>query len=375
MVLRPAYYLADFMTGQMLGPVLPLEAVTLVSDFQPGHFRASLDMRKAADSFAESAEILDMLEAGKCTVVPVLEGLSNGHANPAASRALGEWWISTVARDYSDPVVRLSGPEFAGYFKDLLVTQTWQGSFTAWALVRDMMREATRTSQTISFSTGVGGGGPTVEADIQKSRTDYWSAIQSVQDDNTAGFEWRVSTSLGLDGIVPVSVVRTLTLGAPTIRYDRRSVTLELTTPGSTPASLTGMSRTTSEHASASTVYGFGAGGGEDQYSGWTSRSRVPGEPGKSKLIVVRDAMSNNQVRRATARALQRATPDDRVFPVSMPTDRFTPTLGELYSFLREPSWSFPTAESGDVRCAGWSWSQPRPGEADEYVVQLVKEA
>lgn len=374
MVIRPQFYLADFMTGQMLGPVLHLDNPSFSSSFEPGRFSAQMDMRKNASTFKESKAILSLLREGKCTLVPILEGLSNGSANPAQSRALGEWWISEVDATYSDPVVNIRGPEFAGYFKELLVTATWSGSFSAWVLMRDMMREATRTSQTISFTTGTGAGGPTVDVDIQKSQTDYWAAAQSAQDGGIGnGFEWRVATTLNADGIAPVSVTRTLALQAPEIRYERLGVTLELVTPGQSPASLVDMSRAWSEHSAATTVYGFGAGSGKDQVSAWTSRSRPEGEPGKSRMISVRDAMKYPVLKRATNRALQRATAADQVFPVVMPTDRYTPTIGEVYSWLREPSWSMPESESGTVRCAGWSWSRPSPGAPDNYVLQLVK--
>ena len=372
MGMTPAYYLADFMSGQMLGPVLPLESVSLSSSFEPGRFSAQLDMRKVADSFAEAKNLLGMLRAGKCTVVPVLEGLSNGHAAPLQSRALGEWWISDVTATHSDPIVKLSGPEFAGYFKHLLVTQTWKGSFSAWALVRDMMREATRTNQTISFTTGSGSGGPTVEVEIEKSKVDYWSAIEAARDGDENGFEWRVGLTLNQDGIAPYSVTRTLQLGAPDLRFHQLGITLELVTPGTAPASALDMTRTRSESAAASTIYGFGVGAGADQVTAWTSRSRVPGEPGKSKMITVQDA-KYPALKRATSRALAKATPEDRVFQTSMPTDRYIPSPGAVWSWIQEPSWSMPERREGQVRVMGWSWSSPRPGEADAYTLDLVE--
>ena len=372
MGMTPAYYLADFMTGQMLGPVLPLESVSLSSSFQPGQFSAQLDMRKATDSFAEAKNLLDMFRAGKCTLVPVLEGLSNGHAAPLQSRALGEWWISDVTATHSDPVVTLSGPEFAGYFKHLLVTQTWKGSFSAWALVRDMMREATRTDQAISFTTGSGSGGPTVDVEIEKSKVDYWSAIESARDGDENGFEWRVGLTLNQDGIAPYSVTRTLQLGAPDLRFHQLGITLEIVTPGSPPASALDMTRTRSETAAASTIYGFGVGAGVDQVTAWTSRSRVPGEPGKSKMITVQDA-KYPALKRATSRALTKATPEDRVFSVHMPTDRYIPSPGAVWSWIQEPSWSMPERVEGTVRVLGWSWSSPSPGAQDVYTLDLVE--
>ena len=372
MGMTPAYYLADFMTGRMLGPVLPLESVSLSSSFQPGQFSAGLDMRKAVDSFTEARNLLDMLRAGKCTLVPVLEGLSNGHAAPLQSRALGEWWISDVTATHSDPVVTLSGPEFAGYFKHLLVSATWKGRYEAWKLVRDMMREATRTDQTISFTTGEGSGGPLVDVEIEKSKVDYWSGIESARDGDENGFEWRVGLTLHQDEAAPIAVGRTLQLGAPDLRFHRLGVTLELVTPGAPPASALDMTRGESATSLMSTIYGWGAGAGKDQVSAWTSRKREPGEPIKTQMITVRDA-KYPALKRATNRAIQKSTPLDQVFPVSMPTDRYIPSPGEVYSWIREPSWSMPERVEGSVRCVGWSWSTPRPGAPDTYTLDLVE--
>lgn len=367
MGLKPVYYLADFMTGDMLGPTLPLEGVRLTSSLQPGRFDASLDMRKACDSFAEAKGLLDLMRAGKATLVPVLEGLWDG-GDRLTSRIMGEWWIGDIQATHSDPVVRLSGPEFAGYSKELLVTASWTGLKDPFVTVRDMIREMTRTDQTIDVTTGTAVAGFTVEVDVQKSKVSYWDAIRSLQDGGSRSFEWWIEPSLHLDGLAPYSLGRTLRLGSPDIRFDRPDVTLELTTPGTPPASLLDMSRGWSESAVATTVYGFGAGSGETQKSAYTSRSRESGEPGKSRLVTVRDALTYDQVKRATAAALRRFTPEDKVFPVVMPTAAYTPRLCEVYGFIREPSWSMPELYQGQVRCVGWSWSS----SSDTYQLDLV---
>lgn len=372
MVLRPVFYLADFMSGNMLGPTLPLENVSLNSSLNPGRFSASLDMRKVANSFKEAKGILDLMREGKTTLAPVLEGLNAGTASPLTSRVMGEWWISDIDTTFSDPIVRISGPEFEGYAKEIQVTAAWQGEMDAFLVLRDMLREMTRTSQNVHLSLGTALAGFTVPVDIRNSQTDYWSAIQSLQDGGAQSFEWRIQPSLGLDGITPYTVGRTLRMGSPTMRTERLGIALELKTPGTDPASLIDMDRSWSESAVATTIYGFGAGSGEDQIKAWTSRPRPPGEPGKSRLITVRDALTYGQVKRATAAALAGATPEQKVFPVVMPTGQYLPTISEVYTFLREPSWSMPEAFEGRARCVGWSWSSPRPGQPDVFTVQLV---
>ena len=161
-------------------------------------------------------------------------------------------------------------------------------------------------------------------------------------------------------------------LGAPDLRFHQLGITLELVTPGTALASALDMTRTRSETAAASTIYGFGVGAGVDQVTAYTSRSRVPGEPGKSKMITVQDA-KYPALKRATSRALAKATPEDRVFSVHMPTDRYIPSPGAVWSWIQEPSWSMPERVEGTVRVLGWSWSSPSPGAQDVYTLDLVE--
>ena len=162
-------------------------------------------------------------------------------------------------------------------------------------------------------------------------------------------------------------------MAAPEFRVDRTDVTLELVTPGKTPATLIDFTRAQSEHQSSSTIYGRGGGMGESQLRASSSRALEEGEPAKTRLITVRDAVKTSTLRRATRAALRSQRALDRVFQVTLPTDWYTPVVGDLYSWRREPSWSMPETHSTEHRCVGWSWSSPRDGARDVYTVDLVE--
>lgn len=368
MGLKPVYYVAEFMTGKFMDYTLPLENVQLSSSMEPGRFQADLDLRKICDTHAEARALLDDLSAGKRTLVPVLEGLSAGRANPLTSRTLGEWWIATIESSHADPVIRLSGPEFAGYLSDLLITKTWTGNRDPFATVREMLAEAFSTDQTVTADLGGWVSSRRVEVEAYTSKIDYWAAIQDVCGDDQ---EWLMRTGLVLDGVVPLRATRTLILGAPVISDVRDDITIEAITPGDGVGSLLDVSYSLSEHATASTVYGWGAGAGDDQIKAWTSRRRVPGEPAKTRQISVRDATGYAGIKRHTERSLARLRPGNVVFTAVMPTDRFTPVVGERYWMIRGSSWSMPSPWSGHVRCVGWSW---RSGQGlDAYSLELVE--
>lgn len=373
MVLRPVFYLADFMSGDLIYR-FPMDALTvdrLRSSLEPGVFDASLDLRKAAESMAEARSILALMDAGTTTLVPVLEGTSAGVGNPPISRELGEWWIPKVNGSIKSPIVSLSGPEFAGYLSHLLVTQSWTGdALDPVATARDMLREAFTTDQTVAVDLQgwVSHTDARVPVDVRLSTTDYWSAITGLQDHEDGPFEWLIRSGLVQDGWTPQRVTRTLEVGQPVMDFQRPGITLEVTAPGLAPASLLDADWSRDEARAASTVYGFGAGSGDDQVRAYESRSRMAGEPGKSRRISVRDAMSPGQLRPHVRAALARATPTNHVFPATMPTDRYTPRTGEVYSWRNDESWTQP-ARAGSVRCVGWAWN-PR---SDTYTLDLVE--
>lgn len=372
MALRPTYYLADLQTGVLYGETLPLEKVSLSSSLEPGRFSAMLDMRKLGE-LGDGYRVRDLLLNGKCTLVPILEGLSTGVGNPPTSRVLGEWWISEVEDSPPSPFLTLSGPEFAGYAQEvLLATSRKSAALDPVGLAGDLLTELYTTGQSIVVDVQGWANAARVPVDFRAATVTYWDAISDLQGAEGAPFEWMIRTTLELDGWAPRRVIRTWVVGQPRLAVDVPSVTLELAAPGQGPASLTGFSRGRSEHRSASLIYGWGAGAGIDQL-GPTSAARVRqvGEPVKSRMVSDRSALTIPVLARQTRAALTRATPAEQVFPAVMPTDRYIPRTGDVYSWRVDPQWTRP-AESGSRRCVGWSW---KSGQAhDVYELQLTEE-
>ena len=369
MVLTPTYYLADFQTGVLHGEALPLEDVSLTSNLQPGHFTASLDLRKIG-SRADAWRVMDLLAHGKCTLAPVLEGISTGVGNPTTARVLGEWWISEVEDSPPSPIVRISGPEFEGYAADVIAATSWiYTSADPVVQLRRMLTALYSTSQDVEvdLQEWVSHTGARIPVDIRRRTTDYWSAIRDLQENEKGPFEWMIRTGLDFTGGVARRVTRTLEVGQPRLALNRPDITLELAAPGQV-ASIVSTTRTRSEHRTVSHIYGWGAGSGDDQYVGEASRAKVPGEPVKSRVVTDRSANSNGQVDRISRAALTRFTPQEHVWPATMPTDRYTPLVGEVYGWVMDPQWSRP-GESTRVRCVGWSWRS----NADVYELQLTE--
>lgn len=370
MALTPTYFLADFMTGDLYGEALPLENVSLSSSLAPGRFSADLDMRKLGE-LGDGYRIMDLLRNGKCTLVPVLEGTFAGTGQPLVSRELGEWWVSVVSDSPPSPIVRLSGPEFAGYAREVLLGNTWKGVLDPVVTARQMLGTLYSTSQSVAvdLQSWVSHTGAKVEVDAAVSSDDYWSAIAELQEAEGGPFEWLIRSGLVQVNGSPRRVTRTLEVGQPTMNFARPGITLELAGPGLPPATITGFSRERSEHRTGSTVYGKGAGSGVDQISTYISRAKAPGEPAKNRLVTDSTALTVPVLRRRVKQGLDALSPELQVWSASMPTDRYTPRTGEVYSWRVDPQWTRP-GESGSVRCVGWSWSS---GGADEYVLDLVE--
>jgi hypothetical protein len=370
MVMTPTFFLADFQTGNILGETLPLERVSLSSSQQPGQFSATLDLRKLG-ALGEGYRVMDLLKNGKCTLVPVREALSTGTGNPLISRELGEWWIAEVADSPPSPFVTLSGPEFAGYAKEAQLIDDFIGtSVDPVVAMRQMLWDLYTTSQTVTvdLQSWISHTGARIEVDAPRYSTSYWDAIADMQEADGGPFEWVIRSGLVQVNGSPRRVTRTLEVGQPILSFSRPDITLELAGPGRTPASITGFSRSRSEHRTTSAVYARGAGAGQDQIGPvGVGRSRATGEPLKSRTITDPQAGSLAVLRRRAREALYRLSPELQVWPAHLPTDRYTPRTGERYSWRTDAQWSRP-AESGQVRCVGWSWSS---SGADEYVLQL----
>lgn len=372
MGLNLTYYLADFQTGNLIDTI-PLESVSLSSSLRPGAFAAQLDMRKTGRSMAEGRALLNLMRAGKTTLVPIQEGLSTGPGNPPVSREMGEWWISRGAGSYASPIVTIGGPEFAGYASHVVLWDDFVSqSADPVVVMRQMLWDLYTTSQsvTVDLQSWISHTGARVEIDARKYTDDHWSAIQALTDAADGPFEWVIRSGLVQSGWIPTRVTRRLEVGQPTLGFSRNDITLEVSGPGKPPASLLDASWGWDEEASASVLFGMGNGAGAKQIGPvQAARSRQTGEPVKTRLVTDRASMSLSQLRRTTRAALRNYTPEERARTATMPVDRYTPRTGEVYQWRSDESWTRP-AESGTVRCVGWSWSSQSP---DVYELDLVR--
>lgn len=370
--MKPVFYLADFASGNLIYR-FPMDALTpksLTSGF-PGQFQMELDLRGLGESMRGARSVLDLMNAGTTTLVPVREGVSTGIGNPPTSVELGEWWVSKVEGTIRSPLVTLSGPEFAGYLQHRQVLRTWSSqSADPVATARQMIWEALRTDQTVNFipQNWISHSGARVPVDARIGTVDYWNAIEALQDAEDGPFEWVLRSGLVQDGWTPKRVTRTLEVGQPALGFQRPDITLEVTAPGLAPASLLDAGWSRDESRSATMMYGFGAGHGDDQIRSTRARARAAGEPVKSRRVTVRTAMTTAQLRPHVRAALQRATPSNHVFSAEMPTDRYTPQVGAVYSWRNDETWTVP-ARGGQVRCVGWGWNQ----QNDTYSLDLVE--
>lgn len=362
MVLIPTWYIADFTTGNM-ADVLPLERVQLSSGVMPGQFSAQLDLRKTGLSMKGCRDLLDQLSYGRRTLVPVQEGVSTGTSSPPSSRALGEWWIAKIDASYRDPIVTLSGPEFAGYAEHVVAPRNRIGDMDPVENARYLLGDLFNTGQTVQVDRRTWTSTIRIKMDVRAGRQSIMSALDDIGANAGApqGFEWLIGVDLDLTGWSPTRVRRTLEMAQPTIRLLRPDITIEVTAPGSPVASLSDATWARDEAASATQVYAWGAGSGDDQIStAPQGRSRVAGEPVKSRVFTDPIAKHENMLVRQLQRRLHQFRPELRDLSARMLTTRFTPRAGEVYEWRADESWTRP-AESGQVRCTAWAWSSSDP--------------
>lgn len=373
MGVRVTYYLADFFTGDFLGRALPLDVQQLSSSLKPGSFRATLDMRRACDSFADAAALRDMLRSGKTTLVPVMEDIRLG-GDVIGARELGEWWVQRVDGDAASPVINLSGPEWDGYAQQMHLTRDRKSKdVDPVALGRQLLWEMWNTGQTTQWDPQEWISHAGVRTDIDLAA--HTRTFAEVMRDISAGvFEWRTTTSVELVGRTATRVLRRLEVGQPVLRLERPDMMLEFATPGTGNGSLLSVSFAEDQDLDATSVTAFGGGSGKDQRRATRSRARVAGEPIKTRMLTDSDAIPQKAVDRVAERALGTFTPQERVFTATMPADRFTVTTGERYPWIRNPSWSMPTRETGHVRCVGWDRVQEKPGTRPVFALQLVRD-
>lgn len=372
MALTYTYYLADFMTGDLLEP-LPKGSVTvdkLSSSLRPGSFDLTVNLEAAFGSMSESRAWVSELERGRFTLVPIQEGVTNGPGN-ITSREAGEWWIPAVNWTFKGNTVQLQGPEWDGYAQSVHVADQIKGNLDPVVTLRTLLGLLYSTSQTVAvdLQSWVSHTGARVDVDISPVKTTYWSEIEKLTAAEGGPFEWMTRTGLVLDGWVPQRVTRTLEVGQPRLALTRSDVTLEVTAPGLPRASLEDATGGSDKRDYPSTIYGWGSGTGKDQRHAFKSRNRIPGEPAVNAVVTARDARTTDEVARYVGKAMDRLNPYATTFQARMPVAEYTPRKGEVYGFYADAGWA-RGAVAMDVQCAGWSWDHREP---EWYTLDLVE--
>lgn len=367
MALTPSWFLADFQSGVLYGEVLRLENVRLTSSLEPGEFSADLDVRQFGE-LGTAWRVMDLLRDGKCTLVPILEGTTRGPDKPPTSTPLGEWWISDIVDSPPSPIVRISGPEFAGYYKHVLAVEDARAErINAMVAVREQLEAANSTGQNIVMDIGDARDEEAVALDIVAGSTTVWDGIEEAA--LASGFQWRIDTGLEMEGWSPRQVTRRLNIGKPRLRREMRDIPLEISGPGAPATAVTTFTRTTRESANATGVSGWGAGSGKDQVAASTSRERRGAEPVKTRVLADPGAMTVAQLQQRVNGALREFSPQERAFTARFHAWFHIPRVGAAYSFYSDPQWTRPAA-SGDVYSVGWTWRSDAP---EFYDLDLVE--
>lgn len=369
----------DFLTGKFRTLDLPLENVTMSSSVEVGSFSADLDLRRIVNDgdWVGAKHVLDAIQPGATTIVPVRQDLTAGHYN-TVDKAMGEWMVTDVQKTHASPVVKIVGMEFTGYTRLNVVTRNWKVTgVDPVKTARELLTDLMTSGQTVAFDPNewVSANGLKTDFEAQAGSVTYWDAIRDLAADD---FEWHVDTNvLGANGI-PTGVQRWLRFGEPTIRIPRDDVALEFVTPGKRPAAGLDMTGGNPIEAHCYDLWAFGSGAGTDQVKYRLQRDLPVRFPRLSRTFVARDVLKLNQLKGETRREMRRMNPVLIHFTATASMDLLPgggPRVGHVYPFFREPSISMPTSESGGhVRVLEWEWSQPRPGEDEVAKLTLVRE-
>lgn len=372
MVLRPTYYLADMETGNVLETVR-LHKVNIASNLRPGKFTAEVDLRQFG-SMANGRAFVERIQERDYTMIPANLSSERGPNGEQLSLPMGEWWIKDVSAKFRGNTVKIGGPEFEGYAEYVLVAQSFRGNLDPIKTLADMLRLLATTSQNMSMSLGTPSSNARIPMDIRALSTDYHSAIRSIQEDEAAPFEWRFRTFFHQPNGVIERVTRDLEVGRPVLDRDANGQALEITGPGLTPATLLDAEWSYDSGRNPTTIYGFGAGSGDDQVgvnpTVYTSRPRPTGQVPKNTVVTVKDALTTSQLKRYTRAAMSRVEPTSQVFSAQVPTQRLLPSVGRSYGWFNDETWTVPASKPGDrVRIVGWSWKSG----GQNYTVDLVR--
>lgn len=376
------YYTAAATTGILDRRSLPLQNVRFASTLMGsgGEFSADLDLRACydpadatVDPIAEAAAVLDLVQPGVRSIVPVMESTTNGTAGDVLDVSHGEWWITGLERDHTSPVVRVTGVEWDGYASHQVIGATHKGKGIQPV---GKLRELARTLWSgIQLDVPNWHLPPVTPVDFQVTpgQATFASAFEELASDQ---LEWHVTTALEkVTG--GVRSTRALAVNVPMLRQDYYPyVVLWVNRDGGMGGSALGYRSSTSVEAMCFDLWANGAGAGNDQVTAHVTASRPPGMPNLSRQYTSRRQLKANALRRQAQNVLRHMTPAyEPVTVVARQQDvpGGGPHVGDVYQIGVEPTLSYPTPERYWARVTAWAWQEPRPGELDTYTLTMER--
>lgn len=371
-----SYYAATWLTGEMYARELPLTEVkgsSRLSLRQPGTFSANLNLHSLIDPdsplsyWEQVADLYQLLRAGRFSIVPAR---GSEAATVTVGTPIGEWWINDVGRQHYSPIVELSGVEYPGYCAENVVAKKWRDRKTdVVKTCRQMLADLANYNQTQYISFPLAESAILGEVDVKAGSVSVLDAVRELQGD---GFEWTLE--LGMTGYV---VTRKWVWGAPKLRTPRLDTVLELTTEGGDSASVLDLREDEATAQECHNLFAFGGGAGASQPMVEVAKPRQGDMPQLSRTVTASDVQTKAQLGREAARAMADLSPSKLPLRVAASPDRLPadgPQLGDVYTWIKEPSMSMPWGEKGQVRVVGWDWQPAATGQPELYTLELERE-
>lgn len=372
------YYPVQWGTGEVLQYDLPLEAVQLsITEEGDGQASARLNLGAMLDStlgdvYQQTAGVLDNLTPGATSLIAVREQSTNGSDNPTVDVVMGEWMVSELSAQHSNPVVEIRGFELMGWLaNNVLKTDRRGRNADPVATARALFIEALD-----GYAFTIGGDATSTQKasfEFTAGVTTYKDAINELLGDRT-GWSWRVqlTTNTSASDSSRRFVSRTIVLDSSAPSTDPVGVPIEINTPGGDPFTALEYERTTSLSAMCSELHAWGAGSGRSQLHLVTTKAMPPNVPRLSRTLSRPEAMTRERLASMANDAMWAAYPDKQPFTVLVRVDRITtPHMGRVHAMIIEPSLSMPHRREFNAKVTAWSWSAPQPGQLDVMTLTM----
>lgn len=356
------FWPVDFRTGEVFDRPLELQDVSMSASAgpgEPGTLSAKLDMRLMCGEtdWDEARNVRHLCKPAWRSIVPIRE-YANGRREP-----WGEWWITKRDQSHADPVVTLTAHEFPAFFKHCVPSESFKSDdFDPVARTRELLAaEAARAG--IDMNPAVNWSNLRTATEWEAGARDVATCIKDMQE---AGWEWGFAYEWERVGDSDY-IRRRLLTGVPEYRFES-NLTIDLVSPGTTPAQGADMGLTEDVDTIAHELWASGAGAGSDQIRTVASRGNTHPMPRMSRSFSSRDATTKATLKAQAARALSTMQDmGDGTFAVEITRAHelpyIGPRVGDVIQISKEPSLSMPWAEDIPVRVIGWSRSIPKPGE------------